>query len=73
MSKRLKMSDESVESSSEQVMRRSKIGRRFCQHCNESLSLKTYLVHRRLYYNQVVFFNNEIKKVHSYWYCHVGH
>ena len=57
MSKRLKRSDGSVESSSEQVVHKS--GRRFCPHCSESLSMKTYLVHKRLYYNQVCFDKTE--------------
>ena len=28
--------------------------RRFCQHCNEYLSLKTYQFHKRLYYDKVL-------------------
>jgi len=28
------------------------VDRRWCEHCDQGLSLKTYKAHRRLYYNQ---------------------
>ena len=52
MSKRPRTSEGCSESCPDHLIH--KTGRRFCPHCMESLSLKTFLVHRRLYYNQVV-------------------
>ena len=30
-----------------------RVERRFCEHCGQSVSIKTYKVHRRLYFNEI--------------------
>jgi len=51
--------DERVVSSSSSETNLShshKTGRRLCPHCDESLSLKTYYFHKRLFFNKVSMF-----------------
>ena len=51
--RRHSLEEEGEENPVETVRR---LDRKFCGHCEELVSLKTYQYHRRLYYDQVSFF-----------------
>ena len=45
-------------------MKQFKAGRRFCSHCHELVSLKTYKAHRRIYYNEVSVYQRHLYSLH---------